>query len=547
MLDGLRGQNAEKFLGIGLGLWGARDRAPGWVRDWTGWVDLPCSMEGRISDLKAQSGRFSQDCQAVFVMGMGGSSLCPLMWSKLARRPSPRLIVLDTTDPETVRQSIEGLDLSRCAFLASSKSGTTTETLSLLDFFLEHSRAPKARFAALSDPGSPLRSRLSEANGFFQFPETPKDVGGRFSALTEFGMVPACIAGIQADEVLASARAMRDRCLQAPTAGANPGLSLGIWLHQQWMAGRDKMTLLLSPGLEPFGAWLEQLIAESLGKADKGVVPVIDDLSDGACPPGADRSYVGIFWKDDAQAEKRWSQVPAGDPRMGPYFISIPEDLGGEVYRWEFATAVAGGLMGIDPFNQPNVEAAKLFSRKVLSEMAQGESLTLPPQLAQDGVITVRGNIPGAQRTRASESIREFLARAEATDYVSVLAYLPETGPVQEGLLALRRNVRGILPNAFTFSYGPRYLHSTGQLHKGGPNSGLFIFLTRKLREAKDRTMIPARENLSFDELQTAQAVGDYLALEERQRRILWVELDSVSPAALDRMTAAFSAALRSL
>jgi len=544
----LTNQNADTFLSMCWGLWREQPAPPGWVSERTGWLDLPKTARSDLSEVEKQAARWAKDAETVVVMGMGGSSLCPLMWSRYARPSGPRLVVLDTTDPERIRRAAREMTVSRSAFLASSKSGTTAETRALLDFFIGKAgkgKDPK-RFAVLSDPGTELRA-MAQREKFASMPATPKTVGGRFSALTPFGMIPACVAGLDVNRLLSSADRMRERCLDAGNLSSNPGWLLGRWLAEREESGQDKLTLILSPGLEPFGLWLEQLLAESLGKNGRGLLPVLDDVTDSDCSPGKDRCYAGLFWSEDPKASERWSKVPPGAPRVGPFFVESPEALGSEIYRWEFATAMAGALIGINPFDQPNVEAAKAYTRAIVQELAAGKPLPYPDKLGTAGRVTLRGSGASGRRSKNGAHLRDFFAQAGEGTFVPVLAYLPESDETDAFLSRLKSALRGTLPHAVTLGYGPRYLHSTGQLHKGGKNDGLFLFLARKLPPKAKRLPIPGRKGLSFDELQLAQAVGDFMALESHGRSAFWLEMDDLKASSMDSLEELVRSALSSL
>jgi len=540
--------DVETFLSMSMGLWTDGVGAPDWVMERIGWVDLPLRAAEALPNLQRCADRFSKEMNHVVVMGMGGSSLCPLMWSGFTESSAPHLIVLDTTDPAKIRRVCEELALSKTAFLASSKSGTTAETCSLLDFFLSKTggKGDRKRFAALTDPGNSLGA-LAKEEGFASMPSTPRNVGGRFSAFTPFGMIPACMAGIDGNGLVAAAQRMRERCLDTTRLSVNPGLSLGAWLAEQEDAGCDKLTMILSPGLESLGLWLEQLLAESLGKEGRGILPVLDDVTDFSCPAGQDRCYAGIFWSKDLTASQRWSVVPANAPRIGPFFVSTPEDLGSEIYRWEFATAVAGSLMGINPFDQPNVEAAKGFTRKILNELVCGRGLSLPKKMGGTRHVTLRGDGKSEESGEGSMILRDFLSQARGGSFISILAYLPEFETVDKTLFQIKKALRTWLPHAVTLGYGPRYLHSTGQLHKGGRNEGLFLVLSRKLAPKAQRLGIPGQAPLSFDELQLAQAAGDFQALQSHGRQVLWLEMDNLNPKSLTDLEALMVSAVRSL
>jgi transaldolase/glucose-6-phosphate isomerase len=425
---------------------------------WLGWLDVATRVRHRVGELSAfaetAAGQFD-DC---VLLGMGGSSLAP----EVLRRAFgvDTFHVLDTTHPEAIRRLERGVDLERTLFLASSKSGSTIETRSQLEYFWERCDGRGRQFAAITDPGSELEQAAKERGFLATFPGEP-EVGGRYSALSMFGMVPAALLGADVDRLLGRAEEAMAACREH--GDANPGLELGLRLGEGWEAGRDKVCIDESP--TGFGLWAEQLVAESTGKQGKGLVP-----APGESPEGPDRQR--------------------GDVR-----VDDPYDLASEFYRWEFATAVAGHVLGIHPFDQPDVQAAKDKTNEVL---AAGEPDVEP-----------RG------------SLDELLAQAGEGDYVCIQAFVdPAREDELEPLIGRARETGCVV----THGLGPRYLHSTGQLHKGGPNTGLFV---QVVDEPGDELPIPGRD-FGFARLIRSQAAGDYAALEERGRRVIRLRLEDV-------------------
>jgi glucose-6-phosphate isomerase len=418
-------------------------------------------MRARIADLQ----RFAEGVTApgvidTFVlMGMGGSSLAPHVLAKTFEARG--FHVLDTTHPAMIRHSTESLDLDRTLFIASSKSGTTLETRCHLDYFWAKAGKRGEHFVAITDPGSELAA-LARERGFAAVFDGEPTIGGRYSALSAFGMVPAVLMGIDLERLLERVDEMVEACRGAE---GNPGLELGLELGNGWQDGRDKVTINPNPG--DFGLWAEQLLAESTGKEGKGLVPA----------PG---------------------ESPDGPDRLAPEVrVSSPYELGQEFFRWEFATAVAGSILEINPFDQPNVQAAKDKTNEVL---ATGKEPDVEP----------RG------------SVDELLAQAQPGDYVCVQAFIdPMREAELEPLIARARDETGCV---VTHGLGPRYQHSTGQLHKGGPNTGLFI---QVVDDPGDEVSIP-RKKFGFRRLIRAQAAGDLASLEERGRRIVRVRLEDL-------------------
>ena len=428
---------------------------------WLGWLDEPMRMRSRIGDLLT----FVEDLTApgivdTFVLlGMGGSSLAP----EVIRRTfeSESFHVLDTTHPAAVRRITDQLDLDRTLFVAASKSGTTLETRCHLDYFWERAGKRGELFAAITDPGSELEALARERKFAGVFDGVPT-IGGRYSALSVFGLVPAALMGVDLERLLDRVEEMVEACRSQE---GNPGLDLGLELGRNWQDGRDKVTL--NPNTGGFGLWAEQLLAESTGKDGKGLIPA----------PG---------------------EPPDGPDRQAPEVrLSAPYELGQEFYRWEFATAVAGSILGINPFNQPNVQAAKDKTNEVLAS-------------GGDPDVEPRG------------SLDELLGQAQAGDYVAIQAFV-DPGR-QDELDPLVDRARAETGCAVTHGFGPRYLHSTGQLHKGGPNTGLFV---QVVDEPGDELPIPGRK-LGFRRLIQAQAAGDLSSLEERGRRIARVRLEDL-------------------
>jgi Phosphoglucose isomerase len=434
-------------------LWTGGDEA-----QWLGWLDEPMRMRDRLDELLELD--LTADVAGVVLLGMGGSSLAP----EVLRRSfgAASFQVLDTTHPNAIRRLADEIDVERTLFISSSKSGGTLETRSHTDYFWERAGRRGSRFLAVTDPGSELEAVARERRFQEVFAGEPT-IGGRYSALSPFGLVPAVLMGIDVRRLLDRADEMREACR---LEDGNPGLELGLQLGYGWREGRDKVAI--NPDIGGFGLWAEQLLAESTGKDGKGLVP-----APGESPDGPDRQA----------AETR---------------LEDPYELGQEFFRWEFATAVAGSVMGINPFDQPNVQEAKDRTAALLERPEQLVSLT------NDG------------------SVDELLEQARPGDYVAVLAFVD---PAREGelepLLTRARETGCVV----THGLGPRYLHSTGQLHKGGPNSGLFI---QVVDDTGDEVPIPGRP-FGFGRLIQAQAAGDYQALKERGRRVARIRLEELT------------------
>ena len=427
---------------------------------WLGWLDEPRQMRERVGELASFADAVLEDgLDAVVLLGMGGSSLAPEVLRQTFGSSS--FHVLDTTHPRAIRALEAKIDLEHTLFLSASKSGSTLETRSHTDYFWEKTGARGEHFVAITDPGSDLERTARERGFRYVFPGEPT-IGGRYSALSPFGIVPAALLRIDVDRLLASAEAAAEACRRDHD---NPGYELGHGFAAGWRAGRDKICIAETEG--GFGLWAEQLIAESTGKLGKGLVP-----APGESPDGPDRQ--------------------AATPR-----ISDPYDLGGEFFRWEFAVAVAGAYLEINPFDQPDVQAAKDNTNQVL---ATGQDPSLEP----------------------SGSIDELLAQAKEGDYVCVQAFVCPSVENDRRIGDLVRSLRLRTGLVVTHGYGPRYLHSTGQLHKGGPNTGLFL---QVVDDPGDELAIPGRP-FGFRRLIRAQAAGDYASLQERGRRVARIHID---------------------
>ena len=443
----------ERIWGYDASLWTGSDEDR-----WLGWLDVVTRVRGHVDELNAFSEAATEQFHDCVLLGMGGSSLAPEVLRRTFNVES--FHVLDTTHPEAIRRLERNADLERTLFLASSKSGSTIETRSQLEYFWERTGGRGAQFAAITDPGSELDD-LAHERGFRAVFAGEPEIGGRYSALSMFGIVPAALMGVDVDRFLQIAAEMAIACHEED---GNPGLELGLELGEGWQAGRDKVCI--DESATGFGLWAEQLLAESTGKLGKGLVP-----APGESPDGPDRQRAELDLVD------RY-------------------DLAGELYRWEFATAVAGHVLGINPFDQPDVQAAKDKTNEVL---AAGE-----PELEPRG------------------SLDELLgAGAAGRDYVCDPG-LHRSGP--RGRAGAARRAAHETGCVVTKGLGPRYLHSTGQLHKGGPDTGLFV---QVVDETGDEVPIPGRE-FGFGRLIRSQAAGDFAALEERGRRVIRLRLEDV-------------------
>jgi glucose-6-phosphate isomerase len=471
----------------------------------------------------------------VVLLGMGGSSLAPeVLRAILGTAPGfPSFHVLDSTDPAAVLAVAARPE--QTLYILASKSGTTIEPNSLAAYFQDRLRKAGVsrwadHFVAITDEGTELAAR-AERERFREVFINPSDIGGRYSALSFFGLVPAALLGQDVASLLDWSLAMLEAA-EEPDAMSNPAVSLGLLMGAGAKSGRDKLTLALPPELEPLGLWVEQLVAESTGKAGVGLLPVVGEAASLARLDNPDR----LFCLMSERSHPGTNSAPAFDGVTSPTFtIDLAERtaLGAEFVRWEIATAVAGALLEINPFDEPNVQQAKDATRILLDQFGKEGRLPLPvPDDRSSDGVSLTLSVPARDRLqRTGESVRpaNFLTLLDSTDYLALLAYLGPDPKLSEVLQEFRNGVLTRTKRATTIGYGPRYLHSTGQLHKGGPNSGVFIVVT-----AVPRTdlAIP-EERFSFGTLELAQALGDFRALEAAGRRALHVHLPHPDPETL--------------
>ena len=496
-------------------LWGGDETTPG-LADRLGWLDLPVSMEETVDDLATFSAEIAAEgVRHVLLLGMGGSSLAPEVFQRTLGNAAdhPEVRVADSTHPGTVRRIENELDLDHTLFVVSSKSGTTTETVSLYRHFRRRieARGEKAgpRFVAVTDPGSAL-SREGRASGFRRVFEAPPDVGGRYSALTPFGLVPAALQGADLVRLLESAVSMGQACGPEVAAAMNPGIALGVLLGEAALAGRPHLTLLTGSSFHAFPDWVEQLVAESTGKEGQGIVPVVHEPLDAVASSAAGRIYVATVLagdRDEKAVRAKLAELEAAGHPVVLIVCSEPTDLTGEMFRWEVATAVAGAVLGINPFDQPDVELAKRLSRRVLAGEPAGEG----EEAARVGV---------GDRQALEGALRAWLDAPEAR-YVTLQAFLGPDAVAADGVVRLRDLVARATGLPTIVGWGPRYLHSTGQLHKGGPPTGLFLQL---FDDPDDELDVPGTD-YSFAHLVRSQAEGDAAALASRGRRLLRLDL----------------------
>jgi RpiB/LacA/LacB family sugar-phosphate isomerase len=518
------------------------------IRNRLGWLTSPTLMRQHVNDLKESAEDIRRAHYThVLLLGMGGSTLCPEVLSLTfgSKMGFPDLVLLDSTDPAAVKAALNRINIPRTLFVISSKSGLTTETMAFYAFFREQvergSRGkPGLQFVAITDGGTPLE-KLAKSQGFRKVFLNPPTIGGRYSALSYFGLLPGALVGVDVEGLLDRAVAAVEEAGDSVPIRENVGVRLGAQLAALGKARRDKVTFFFSPGIAPFGAWVEQLLAESLGKSSRGLIPV-DGEPLGAPPVyGSDRVFVAVTLADEAAALEAGLAAleEAGHPVIR---ITLRDlfDLGAEFYRWEIATATIGALLEVNPFDEPNVQESKEITAKLLA--AYRTSRRLPEWAVdreEDGIALLTG--AGTKPPTVAEGVADHLGQARPGDYIAFLAYLPPKPEIAEALQELRRVVRDKTKLAVTVGVGPRYLHSTGQLHKGGPPNGLFIQLTA---DDPHDLLIPG-EAYSFAVLKNAQALGDLQALRNKDRRVIRIHLGGRDPAdTLKKLIAMFASVI---
>jgi len=534
-------------------LWTNRDE-----HRWLGWLDITDQQLAHLPLLTNLAGEtWRRGFTHALLLGMGGSSLCPeVLRATFGKQAGyPELHVLDSTDPAQIRAVEKQIQLGTTLFIVSSKSGGTLEPMILKHYFFERvqrlvgAKAAVRQFVAITDPGSALQ-QVAETNDFRHVYFGVPTIGGRYSALSNFGMVPAAVMGLDIAQLLERAEEMVESCFPSVPVEENPGVMLGTILGVYANHGCNKVTIVASPGLTSLGAWLEQLLAESTGKAGQGLIPVDREAVGDPTVYGADRLFVYI--RLQAAPEKGQDEAVDLLERAGHPVIRIAVaelyDLGQEFFRWEFATSVAGAIMGLNPFDQPDVEASKLATKRLTAEYERTGALPAETPIFEEGGISLFADPLYAMTLHAaagpSPSLWEYLAahlnRLTAGDYFALLAYLAMDPSYEAELQAMRHRVRNVKRVATCLGFGPRFLHSTGQAYKGGPNSGLFLQLT-----CEDAADLPVPgQRYTFGVVKAAQARGDFQVLAERGRRLLRVHLGVDVQTGLTRLRSAMKQAL---
>ncbi|PWH15627.1 MAG: transaldolase [Anaerolineae bacterium] len=506
----LEAQNtARRIWQIDPSVWTDDPAGQAEIRIRLGWLSLPETSRPALPEIQ----EFAAHVHAAgfthfLLLGMGGSSLAPEVMSLVFDIQHSTFSILDSTDPGQVAETAAKFPLEKTLFLVASKSGGTAEVSAMFDYFWAKATAALGEnagkhFIAITDPGTSLE-KLARERGFARIFNADPLVGGRYSALTHFGLVPAALMGIDIEKFLARAGWMSAQCQPDVPAARNPGLVLGALMGQAALQGRDKLTIVTDPGLESIGSWLEQLIAESTGKQGKGIVPVDLEPLGNPSEYGKDRVFVYLCKSGEHDSALNALQQ-AGQPLV-VFDLADPYDLAAEFYRWEFATAVACAVLGVNAFDQPDVQDAKDRTKAKIAE------------------YRANGALPAGEFVRVDEAataLEAFLAQARPGDYIAINAYLRRNPAMQAALTELRLKLRARTGCATTVGFGPRFLHSTGQLHKGGADNGLFLQITADSTSDFD---IPS-QGMTFGTLERAQALGDYEALAARNRRILRIHL----------------------
>jgi transaldolase/glucose-6-phosphate isomerase len=546
----LSADNTRRLWRKDAALWTGGDEG-----QWLGWLDT-VGAEQRDAAKLQDFGRelAAEQFGDVLLLGMGGSSLGPqVLAQSLGSAPGyPKLHVLDSTDPDRIGRFEQGLDLAHMLVIVASKSGTTLELNVLMDYFWARATAVAGKnaarhFVAITDPGSRLQ-KTANAKGFRRVFLGIPSIGGRYSVLSKFGLVPLAATGHDVRAFLDGAAAMARACGPEQPPAKNPGIALGLAIGVLAAAGRDKLTLVASPSIAGFGGWVEQLIAESTGKGGRGIIPIADEPLGEVSSYAADRLFV--YLRNTAHADPAQDRTVDALEGAGQPVVRITvalETLAQEFFRFEIATAVAGAILGIDPFDQPDVEAIKVATREMTAAFEKSGALpSAPPLVTGDGIalFTDQQNAQALRQRGAGPTLASWLkahfSRLGGGDYFAILAFLDATDARIAALQSLRTKVRDRTNVATSLQIGPRFLHSTGQAHKGGPDSGVFLQIT--VQPAHDLP-IPGYA-ASFGVVEAAQAGGDFRVLAERGRRVLRAHVTGDVDAGIAALSAAARSAL---
>ena len=511
-------------------LWTKNPAGQAEVKIRMGWMDSPDKARQRLKEYQAFAKEIRKEkIDRVLVLGMGGSSLTAEVFSSLLAAANIEvplsLAILDSTDPAQVARAAEDYPPEKSLYIVASKSGGTAEVMANFNYFWKLSKKDGSRFIATTDPNTSLEA-LARKRGFRKIFSADPMVGGRYSALTDFGLVPAALLGMDLNRLLDKAEWMKLQCGEHIPAARNPGLALGAVLGESALAGRDKLTILSDAPLSAFAGWIEQIIAELSGKNGKGILPVpLEPVGDVKVYEN-DRLFVYLRQTGELDSLMK-SLQEAGHPVID-FAITDPYDVGAEIYRWEIATAIACSIIGVNAFDQPNVESSKKITKAKIAEYQKKGKLKEGKAVwKKDGVMVFSPSSVSGESLKTI--LNGFLKKAKPNGYVAINAYLPRNAEMTDTLQNLRVAIRAKTGNAVTAGFGPRFQHSTGQFHKGGPKNALFIQITA---EPEKDINIPT-EGLTYGTLIRAQALGDYEALIEAKRKVLRIHLPSANDISL--------------
>ena len=504
------------------------------IKNRLGWLNCVDDMLGRVDEITG----FAREVQEtgireVVLLGMGGSSLCPLVFSRIFPRADgyPSLTVLDTTDPEVIDQTLESIDMAQTLFIVASKSGSTVEPNAMFNFFWAHAaeniEEPGKHFMAITDSGSSLE-KLAAEKGFLKTFINASDIGGRFSALSFFGLVPAALMGVDIKKILENARGMMEKCGPDVPWSKNPAGILGEFLGTCVTLSRDKLTLMADKPIKPVCLWIEQLVAESTGKDTRGFIPIVGETTGIPSFYGSERAFVYMRMNDIPEEASLDAFIrELKEAEFSAYVLKIDDiyDIGGLFFLWEFVTALVCYFEALNPFDEPDVLLAKTKTSEVLEKYKQAGKMPVNFWVDPQSKITFRPSKQLAASMKGlTRTLRDLFQVLPTWGYLGFLPYLPYNPELEDLILEMRHLVRQERGCATVMGYGPRYLHSSGQAYKGGPISAGFIIFTRK--RARDYPEIPGF-GVSFWHMQFAQAVGDFEAMEEKNKRVVHIHLPS--------------------
>ncbi len=543
----------SRFWAQDPSLWSSDPAEQEGIRNRLGWISNMAAMRNALPEIEAFSREVvDSGFHRVILLGMGGSSLCPLILERTFPRKDafPRLVVLDTTDPDQIEAVQKDVDLATTLFIFASKSGTTIEPNAQFHHFWSMIEGkvpqPGRNFIAITDPGTPLDT-LAREKGFRNVFLNQPDIGGRYSALSFFGLVPAALLGIEPGRILDRAKDMQKRCSGDVTWERNPGCMLAEFLAENALQNRDKLSILADPALSSFGLWLEQLLAESSGKETRGIVPIVGETTGIPGFYGGERMFVYLKLKGTPEEDSLQGFVDELKKAEFPVYVIELEDLadlGGQFFLWEMATALACHFLAVNAFDEPDVRHAKEKTSQVLEQYASEGKMPVEFWVDPQSGINFRTSAMVASSMKSlSRSIRDVVHVLPSWGYFAFLPYLPEEPGVKEAIGEMRHLLRQERGCATTLGFGPRYLHSTGQLHKGGPLSSAFLIFTRK--RSRDYPPIPGM-GISFWHLQFAQAAGDFEALSQVQKRVIHVHFGEDYLLGLQSFAKVFARAIRS-